>query len=98
MVPLAAYLVAGIGIEMFNVPWLTSIQNEIPQNRLSRVSSLDFLFSYGLAPLGLALMSPLTEALGREVVLVETGLLCLVGPAIAMCLPTVRHFSRDSQT
>lgn len=98
VVPLAAYLVAGIGIEMFNVPWFTSIQNEIPQNRLSRVSSLDFLFSYGLAPLGLALMSPLTESLGREVVLVGTGLLCLAGPAIAMCLPTVRHFSRDPQT
>ena len=98
VVPLAAYLVAGIGIEMFNVPWFTSIQNEIPQNRLSRVSSLDFLFSYGLAPLGLALMSPLTEAVGREAVLVGTGLLCLAGPAIAMCIPTVRHFSRDPQT
>ncbi|TAZ47103.1 MFS transporter (plasmid) [Rhizobium leguminosarum] len=98
VVPLAAYLVAGIGIEMFNVPWFTSIQNEISQNRLSRVSSLDFLFSYGLAPLGLTLMSPLTEALGQEVVLIGTGLLCLVAPAVAMCLPTARYFSRKPQT
>lgn len=95
-IPVTAYFVAGIGIEIFNVPWFTSIQNEVPQNRLSRVSSLDFLFSYGLAPAGLALMAPLVNLLGRESVLICTGILCLVIPMLAMLVPTARYFSRHA--
>lgn len=46
----AAYVVAGLGIELFNVPWFTATQREVEPGKLARVSSLDFLFSYGLAP------------------------------------------------
>lgn len=93
-IPVTAYFVAGVGIEIFNVPWFTSVQHEVPPNRLSRVSSLDFLFSYGLAPAGLALMAPLVDILGRGVVLICTGILCLVVPLFAMLVPTARYFSR----
>ena len=47
MVPIAAYFIAGIGIEIFNVPWFTAIQNEIPKDRLSRVPSLISYFHMG---------------------------------------------------
>ncbi len=93
VLPIAAYFVAGIGIEIFNVPWFTSIQNEIPKDRLSRVSSLDFLFSYGMAPAGLAIMTPLANVMGRDWVLMGTGAVCLLTPAAAMLVPTVRRFS-----
>jgi MFS family permease len=96
IVPVAAYFVAGIGIEIFNVPWFTAIQNEIPKERLSRVSSLDFLFSYGLAPVGLALMMPLANMIGRDALLIATGSVCLVVPAAtALLVPTARRFSRQ---
>jgi MFS family permease len=96
IVPIAAYFVAGIGIEIFNVPWFTAIQNEIPKDRLSRVSSLDFLFSYGLAPVALASMMPLANMMGRDALLIATGSVCLVVPAAAALLvPTVRRFSRQ---
>lgn len=96
LVPVAAYFVAGIGIEIFNVPWFTAIQNEIPKDRLSRVSSLDFLFSYGLAPAGLALMMPLANMMGRDALLIGTGLACLIVPVVAFLVPTVRRFSRQT--
>ncbi|WP_168208059.1 MFS transporter [Agrobacterium sp. T29] len=92
-VPITAFFVAGVGIEIFNVPWFTAIQKEIPRDRLSRVSSLDFLFSYGLAPAGLSLMTPLASAFGRDAILAASGVICLAGPVLAMCVRTTRHFS-----
>ncbi|CAK7255080.1 MULTISPECIES: MFS transporter [unclassified Shinella] len=94
IIPILAYFVAGVGIEIFNVPWFTSVQNEIPPNRLSRVSSIDFLFSYGLAPLGLALIAPLATVLGRDVLLICVGLACLFIPAAAALAPTAPSFSK----
>lgn len=92
-VPITAFFVAGVGIEIFNVPWFTAIQKEIPRDRLSRVSSLDFLFSYGLAPVGLSLMMPLASAFGRDAILVASGVICLAAPALAMCVRTTQYFS-----
>lgn len=92
-VPIAAYFVAGIGTEIFNVPWFTAVQKEIPADRLSRVSSLDFLCSYGLAPLGLTMMAPLVVWLGRDTILVGSGVVCLLVPALAAFGRTARYFS-----
>lgn len=47
--PAAAFFLTGVGIEIFNVVWFSAIQREIPADRVARVSSLDFLMSYGLA-------------------------------------------------
>ncbi|MDR6820987.1 MFS family permease [Neorhizobium sp. 2083] len=94
IVPVVAYLVAGVGIEIFNVRWFTSVQNEIPPDRLSRVSSIDFLFSYGLAPAGLTLMTPLARVLGRDALLIAVGAVCVLIPLVSAFVPTTRRFSR----
>lgn len=61
---LVAYAIAGFGVELFNLPWFTATQREVAPGLLARVSSIDFLFSYGLAPLGLALLTPAAQAFG----------------------------------
>ena len=38
-VVVAAYVLAGVGVELFNVPWFTAAQREIAPDRLARVSS-----------------------------------------------------------
>lgn len=58
VVVITAYVATGLGIELFNVPWFTATQREVAPDKLARVSSLDFLLSYGLAPLGLVLIPP----------------------------------------
>lgn len=88
-----AYAVVGFGIEMFNVPWFTAIQRHIPRTHLARVSSLDFLVSYGLAPLGLALIAPAADTYGVNGVLIVCGLACLIGPGAAALVRGSRHFS-----
>lgn len=94
---LVAYAAAGVGIELFNVPWFTAVQREVPPERLSRVSSLDFLVSYGLAPLGLALMVPLIDLAGADAVLVGCAVACVLGPAAAALVPSSRRFAAGAE-
>ncbi|MFF9915177.1 MFS transporter [Streptomyces sp. NPDC013457] len=94
LVVVAAYAVAGIGIELFNVPWFTATQREVAPDKLARVSSLDFLVSYGLAPVGLALIAPAISAFGITPVLAVCAAACFLVPAAAAAVPTARHFGR----
>ncbi|MDQ4118639.1 MAG: MFS transporter, partial [Actinomycetota bacterium] len=94
-VVIAAYVVCGIGIELFNVPWFTAVQREVEPSKLARVSSLDFLVSYGLAPLGLALIAPAITVFGTTPVLASCAVACVAGPAIAALVPGTRRFSRS---
>ncbi|MEV7567409.1 MFS transporter [Streptomyces tanashiensis] len=94
----AAYAVAGIGIELFNVPWFTATQREVAPDKLARVSSLDFLVSYGLAPVGLALIAPAVDAFGVTPVLAVCAAACFLVPAAAALVPTSRHFARTAPT
>ncbi|MFE1025782.1 MFS transporter [Streptomyces sp. NPDC058818] len=93
VVVMAAYAVAGIGIELFNVPWFTAAQREVAPDKLARVSSLDFLLSYGLAPVGLAVIAPAIDAFGPEAVLAGCALICFTAPATAALVPSARTFS-----
>jgi hypothetical protein len=92
-IPVAAFFLAGLGTQLFNVPWFTATQREVPSDKLARVSSVDFVFSYGLAPLGLALVAPLSQTLGSTPVLVICGCACLLAPALAMLPKSSRGFS-----
>ncbi|MER5710596.1 MFS transporter [Streptomyces sp. NPDC002122] len=98
LVVVAAYAVSGIGIELFNVPWFTATQREVAPDKLARVSSLDFLVSYGLAPLGLALMAPAIDTFGVTTVLGACAAACFLIPAAAALTPTARHFARPAPT
>jgi predicted MFS family arabinose efflux permease len=60
----AAAFVAGVGNEIFGLLWHTTMQQEIPPDKLSRVYSYDALGSIALVPLGYALAGPAAEAFG----------------------------------
>jgi len=63
VIALAAF-VAGVGIEFFEVLWATTLQSRIPEDKLSRVSSYDWLGSFALVPLGTILVGPLALTIG----------------------------------
>lgn len=96
LVPACAFFLAGIGIEIFNVLWFSAIQREILPDRIARVSSIDFLMSYGLAPLGLVAMVPLVETFGIMPVLLGAGVLCGVAPLAAAMVASSRTFSEKA--
>ncbi|MFG2011273.1 MFS transporter [Micromonospora sp. NPDC048868] len=89
----SAYVLAGLGIELFNVPWFTATQREVEPTKLARVSSLDFLLSYGLAPVGLALIAPAIDRFGAAGVLAGCAVVCFAAPAAAALVPSSRRFT-----
>lgn len=74
---LPAAVIGGFGFSLFDVWWMTALAERIPPDRLSRVSSYDWMISLGLLPIGYLLAGPLGDALGSSEVLA-------VGSALAM--------------
>jgi MFS family permease len=97
-VPLPAVVVlafvAGLGTETFGVLWDTSMQQEIPQDRLSRVYSYDALGSAALIPLGLAIAGPAAEAFGTKATLFAAGTISLTSTLAVLLVPEVRTLRR----
>ncbi|HET7901365.1 MAG TPA: MFS transporter [Candidatus Nanopelagicales bacterium] len=58
--------VCGVGVDVFEIMWITSLQQHVPQESLSRVSSYDWLGSLALTPVALALAGPLAGWLGLQ--------------------------------
>ncbi|MCE7002806.1 MFS transporter [Kibdelosporangium philippinense] len=98
VVIVAAFVAVGIGIELFNVPWFTATQREVEPAKLARVSSLDFMVSYGLAPIGLALFAPAINAFGLSAVLAACAAMCVLAPALAAVVPSSRHLARTPRS
>jgi MFS family permease len=90
----AGALIAGAGIEVFGVNWDTTIQQEIPQELLSRVSSWDALGSFVLMPVGFAAMGPLSSALGTRETLWLSASLVVAATAPVLLSRDVRTLER----
>ena len=63
-----AFLV-GIALDIFYVLWITTLQQQIPKESLSKVMAYDVLGSLSLAPIGIAIAGPLAESIGTEIIL-----------------------------
>jgi Transmembrane secretion effector len=85
---------AGACLEVFGVSWTTVLQQEIPTEKLSRISSYDALGSYARAPVGIAIAGPLAAAFGTSAVLTAGGALVILLPLLVLLLPEVRHIRR----
>jgi len=62
----AAFLLAGVSLEVFNTIWTTVLQEHIPLEKLSRVTSYDALGSFVFIPVGLSIAGPVADAIGLE--------------------------------
>src|SRR5262245_28351806 len=96
LIALAA--LAGIGAETFGILWDTTMQQEIPQEKLSRVYSYDALGSFVLIPLALAVVRPVSELIGtREPILAATAI-SLIATLAVLFVADVRTIERrDSE-
>jgi MFS family permease len=88
----AAYFLAGIGLEPFVILWQVALQREIPPDRLARITALDWLSSFALMPLGLALTGPAVDAVGERAVLVVAGVMMVVPTLLVLRIPGMKDF------
>jgi MFS family permease len=87
-------LVAGGSLEVFWVNWATTMQQEIPPAKLSRLSSYDLFASFTLAPLGAVVAGPAANTFGTPAVLTAGGLLIVLLTVTVLFIPDVRHMRR----
>jgi MFS family permease len=91
---MALALLAGVGSETFGVLWDTAMQQEIPQDKLSRVSSYDALGSFALIPLGLAAAGPIADLIGTRETLIGAGAISLIATLSVLLVRDVRTLPR----
>jgi hypothetical protein len=90
----ALELLAGIAVSFAFGQWETTLGREIPQRALARVTSLDYVSSAGVMPLGFALVGPVAGLAGTVPTMVVSGLV-VVGLAVTAALvPDIRHLRR----
>lgn len=76
----AAFLCAGIGLEVFNICWISALQSSIAPDRLGRVSTLDTFGSYLGAPIGTTIAGTAYSLVGEA--LLPVIILTLLGAAL----------------
>lgn len=89
-----AMLIGGGGIALFDVWWTTALAERIPADKLSRVSSYDWMVSLALLPLGYVLAGPLASALGSVEVLIGGSVLAAIALALGLLPRQTRMLER----
>ena len=97
VVVIAAAFAAGFSIEIFGVLWDTAIQQEIPQEKLSRVSSYDALGSWVLMPVGFVVVGPIASAVGTRATFLGCAALIVASTAAVLLSRDVRMITRRSE-
>ncbi|MGW7614440.1 MFS transporter [Streptomyces antimycoticus] len=88
----------GVSVEVFGVSWMTALHQEIPEDKLSRVSAYDWFGSVAMVPVATALAGPAEEAFGRSASLWGCSALILTLTLAVLTVPDVRRLRRREST
>ena len=88
------FVLAGVGIALFDIWWHTALAERVPPHMLSRVTAYDWMGSLALLPIGYVLAGPLGEALGAVEVLSVGSAIALTVLAGALLFRDVRNLAR----
>jgi MFS family permease len=91
---LVAAFLAGAGIEVFSMGWNLAMQENIPEEQLSRAYSYDALGSFVAMPLGSLAYGPLGELFGYAEVLAVSGILFVLVSLVTLTSRSVRDLPR----
>ncbi|MFM9540127.1 MFS transporter [Streptomyces turgidiscabies] len=95
LVVLVGAAVYGVMWDVTMVMWRTCLQREVPDDMISRVSSIDLLGCLAVAPIALAAAGPLASAFGPAWVALASALLVLVAVACALASRDIRTLAGD---
>jgi MFS family permease len=91
---IVAAFIAGFSVEIFGVLWDTAMQQEIPQEKLSRLYSYDALGSWALMPTALAVLGPIAAGIGTGATLLACATLVVAATAPVLLSRDVRTLER----
>jgi MFS family permease len=90
----AAQLVTGAVFGFFLAVWETTLQQHVPEDKLSRVSAYDWMGSVAFLPLGYALAGPVSEAIGVSATLWVAAAWTLGSTLVLLAVRDVRELRR----
>lgn len=85
-----ASLTALACMELSNTWWYTVLQQQIPPQALSRVSSYDWLVSLIFQPLGFMLVGPISAGIGARATLLTAASIGVAVNLLVLTVPSVR--------
>jgi hypothetical protein len=88
---------AGVGVTTFFTLWEVSLQEHVPGEALSRVSSFDYLAATALMPVGTALAGPIAAALGPQATLLGMSAAGVACALAFLAVPAVRDLPRGGE-
>jgi MFS family permease len=88
--------VTGVAVAGYFTLWEVSLQEQIPEHALGRVSSYDYLLSVGSVPLGTVLVGPISEAAGLRPTMFGMTALGIAFALALLSVPGVRALKRPS--
>jgi MFS family permease len=88
----AAALLAGFAFSFGTVMWDTSLQKQIPRDKLSRVSAYNWMGAMAVLPAGYAIAGPVADMIGISTSLWIGAAWIVVTTAAVLCVPDVRNF------
>jgi MFS family permease len=92
----AAAALCGTGLVVTASVFTTTMQQQIPEQTLSRVSSYDWFASLAVYPVGLAAAGPVAAVLGIHTVLWATGLIELAAFLALLLVPGIRQLTNEA--
>jgi MFS family permease len=87
---------AGVGVTVFFTLWEVSLQEHVPGEALSRVSSFDYLSATALMPVGTALAGPVAAAVGTQATLLGMSAVGVACALAFLAVPRVRDLPRGA--
>ena len=91
---LVSAVVMGLGMELFGVYWDTALQQHVPEQALSRVSSYDALGSFIFIPLGQLLAGPISDAIGVDETLYLAAAIVTLATVAMLATADIRNLRR----
>jgi Transmembrane secretion effector len=86
----------GLGIAVHLTLWFTVFQQQVPERAQSRVSSYDALGSFVLMPIGMAIVGPVSDAIGITETLWLAVVVMWASFGAILALPSVWAIRRDA--
>ena len=81
---------SGVGLSIDNALWWTAMQQHVPKDAISRVSSYDWAGTLAVAPIGYALVGPLSGAVGVSAAIIACSAGALAVTASALLVRDIR--------
>lgn len=87
------HLVAGAGLEVYNVLWVTALQRDVPNELLGRVFAIDQVGTLALTPLAYLATAPAAQAFGAAPILLVGAVATIASTWLPLLHGGVRRFS-----